>query len=163
MRSVTNTNLLFWVNLPMEHFLRENVPLRHVILNVKTLFMSWWRSAFNEVNDWALYVHCTYFLILYRWKDVENETRTIDIANKTEVRKFATGMFVATRTYLNNLTGLLDYQLKLIKYTDLIFKKFYSLKVPSLGRDSFDILRNDSDYTIIFWWHCQEPKYLSKP
>ena len=47
---------------------------------------------------------------------MENETRSIDISNKTEVRKFATTMFVATRTYLNDLSGLLDYQLKLIKY-----------------------------------------------
>ena len=34
----------------MEHFL--HVPLRHLI-NAKPPFMSWWRSAFNEVNDWA--------------------------------------------------------------------------------------------------------------
>ena len=55
------------------------------------------------------------FISSNRWKDVENETRSIDISNKTEVRKFATTMFVATRTYLNDLSGLLDYQLKLIK------------------------------------------------
>ena len=37
----------------MEHFLQGNVPLRH-LLNAKPLFMFWRRSAFNEVNDWAL-------------------------------------------------------------------------------------------------------------
>ena len=37
----------------MEHFLQGNVPLRH-LLNAKSPFMSWRRSAFNEVNDWAL-------------------------------------------------------------------------------------------------------------
>ena len=36
-----------------EHFLQGNVPLRH-LLNTKSPFMSWRRSAFNEVNDWAL-------------------------------------------------------------------------------------------------------------
>ena len=36
----------------MEHFLQENVPIRH-LLNAKTQFMSWRRSAFNEENDWA--------------------------------------------------------------------------------------------------------------
>ena len=37
----------------MENFLQGNVPLRH-LLNAKPPFMSWWRSAFSEVNDWAL-------------------------------------------------------------------------------------------------------------
>ena len=37
-----------------EHFLQGNVRLR-LQLNSKPLFMSWWRSAFNKVNDWALY------------------------------------------------------------------------------------------------------------
>ena len=36
-----------------EHFLQGNVPLWH-LLNAKPPFMSWWRSAFNKVNDWAL-------------------------------------------------------------------------------------------------------------
>ena len=36
----------------MEHFLQGNVPLRH-LLNAKPAFMSWRRTAFNEVNDWA--------------------------------------------------------------------------------------------------------------
>ena len=31
---------------------RLNIPLRHLI-NAKTQFMSWQRSAVNEVNDWA--------------------------------------------------------------------------------------------------------------
>ena len=57
MRRVTNTNLLFWVNFftqsLTEHFLQGNVPLMH-LLNEKPLFISWRRSAFNEVNDWAL-------------------------------------------------------------------------------------------------------------
>ena len=57
MRRVTNTNLLFWVNLPKpsltEHFLQGNVPLRH-LLNAKPPFISWRRSAFNEVNDCTL-------------------------------------------------------------------------------------------------------------
>ena len=35
----------------MENFLQENVPLRH-LLKSKPPFMSWRRSAFNEVNDW---------------------------------------------------------------------------------------------------------------
>ena len=54
MRRVTNTNLLFWVTLPKaltEHFLHANVPLRH-LLNAKSLFIPWRRSAYNEVNDW---------------------------------------------------------------------------------------------------------------
>ena len=37
----------------MEHFLQGNVPIRHLI-NSKPLFLSWRRSAFNEVNDCAL-------------------------------------------------------------------------------------------------------------
>ena len=41
----------------MEHFLQVNIPLRH-LLNAKPLFISWWRSAFNEVNDWAQ--NCTF-------------------------------------------------------------------------------------------------------
>ena len=49
MRRVTNTNLLKALT---EHFL-GNVPLRH-LLNVKPPFMSGRKSAFNEVNDWAL-------------------------------------------------------------------------------------------------------------
>ena len=56
MRRVTNTNLLFWVSdsrALTEHFLQGNVPLRH-LLKTKPLIVSWWRSAFNEVNDWAL-------------------------------------------------------------------------------------------------------------
>ena len=36
-----------------EHFLQGNVPLRD-LLNAKSLFMSWWRSAYYEVNDWGL-------------------------------------------------------------------------------------------------------------
>ena len=36
-----------------EHFLQGYVPLRH-LLNEKPLFMSWQRSAFDEVNNWAL-------------------------------------------------------------------------------------------------------------
>ena len=36
------------------YFLQGNVPLRH-LLNEEILFTSWWRSAFNDVNDWALY------------------------------------------------------------------------------------------------------------
>ena len=36
----------------MEHFLQGNIPLRY-LLNAKSPFMSWQRSAFNEVNDWA--------------------------------------------------------------------------------------------------------------
>ena len=55
MKRVTNTNLLFWVNLQKaltEHFLQGNIPLKH-LLNAKPPFMSWRRSAFNEVIDWA--------------------------------------------------------------------------------------------------------------
>ena len=37
----------------MEQFLQGNVPLRH-LLNEDTLFISWQRSAFNDVNDWTL-------------------------------------------------------------------------------------------------------------
>ena len=40
-------------NALIEHYIQENVPLRH-LLNTKPPFMSWRRSAFNEVNDWAL-------------------------------------------------------------------------------------------------------------
>ena len=36
----------------MEHFLQGNVPLSH-LLNAKAQFKSWWRSVFNEVNDWG--------------------------------------------------------------------------------------------------------------
>ena len=35
-----------------EQVLQGNVPLKQ-ILNEKPSFMSWWRSAFNEVNDYA--------------------------------------------------------------------------------------------------------------
>ena len=45
MRRITNAALT-------ENFLQGNVPLRH-LLNVKPPIMSWWRSAFNEVNDSA--------------------------------------------------------------------------------------------------------------
>ena len=38
----------------------SNVPLRH-LLNDETLFASWWRSAIEEVNNWApksaIYLH----------------------------------------------------------------------------------------------------------
>ena len=38
------------------HMLQGKVSLRHLLkLNAKPLFMSWQSSAFNEVNDWALY------------------------------------------------------------------------------------------------------------
>ena len=40
----------------MEHFLQGNIPLRH-LLNAKPPFISWPRSTFNEVNDWALGYH----------------------------------------------------------------------------------------------------------
>ena len=56
MRRVTNTNLLFWIYLIKaltEHFLQGNVPLRH-LLNAKPPFMSWRRSAINDLNDWDL-------------------------------------------------------------------------------------------------------------
>ena len=58
-RRVTNTNILFWFKLPKvltEHFLQGNVPLRH-LLKAKPPFMSWWRYAFKEVNDWSQRVH----------------------------------------------------------------------------------------------------------
>ena len=35
-----------------EQFLQGIIPLSHQ-LNAKPPFMSWRRSAFNEVNDWA--------------------------------------------------------------------------------------------------------------
>ena len=35
-----------------EYFLQGNDPLKN-LLNAKPLIMSWSRSAFNEVNDWA--------------------------------------------------------------------------------------------------------------
>ena len=79
MRRVTNTNLLFWVNLwltkaLMEYFLHGNISLRHM-LNAKPPFMSWRRSAFNEVNDWALvYAHALY---LYYCTLSSSSTRTI--------------------------------------------------------------------------------------
>ena len=37
----------------MKPFLQGSVPLSY-LPNAKSPFMSWWRSAFNEVNDWAL-------------------------------------------------------------------------------------------------------------
>ena len=38
----------------MEQFnLLENVPLRY-LLNEKKLFLSWHRSAIEELDDWAL-------------------------------------------------------------------------------------------------------------
>ena len=45
-----------------EHFLQGNVPLRH-LLNAKLPFMSWWRSALNEVNDWALDISYLPFIL----------------------------------------------------------------------------------------------------
>ena len=53
MRRVTNTNLTKSLGLA-EPFLQGNVSLRH-LLNAKLPLMSSRRSAFNEVNDWALY------------------------------------------------------------------------------------------------------------
>ena len=38
----------------MKQFLPGNIPLRHLLIK-ETLFMSWWRSAMKEVNDWAMY------------------------------------------------------------------------------------------------------------
>ena len=50
-------SLLSWLTKAlMEHFLQGNVPLRH-LLNAKPPFMSWQRSAFNEVYNWALKLH----------------------------------------------------------------------------------------------------------
>ena len=50
--------LLIWDKVPTtnvltEQFLQGNVPLRH-LLKEETLFMSSWRSATKEVNDWSL-------------------------------------------------------------------------------------------------------------
>ena len=39
-------------NVLTEQFIQRNVPSRH-LLNEETLFMSWWRSAIKEVNDWG--------------------------------------------------------------------------------------------------------------
>ena len=39
--------------MEQEHFLQGNIPLKH-LLNTKPSFISYWRSAFNEVNNWAL-------------------------------------------------------------------------------------------------------------
>ena len=36
----------------MHPFFHDNVTLRY-LLNEKTLFTSWWRSAIKEVNDWS--------------------------------------------------------------------------------------------------------------
>ena len=41
------------IKVLMEHFFQGNLPLRH-LLNAKPPFMSWRRSAFNEVKDCAL-------------------------------------------------------------------------------------------------------------
>ena len=39
----------------MEQFnLLENVPLRYLLNEKKKLFLSWHRSAIEELDDWAL-------------------------------------------------------------------------------------------------------------
>ena len=58
MRRLTITNLLFWVKLPMlilssVPIFKKNVSSRNLI-SIKHQFMSWWRFAFNKVNDWTL-------------------------------------------------------------------------------------------------------------
>ena len=53
MRRVTNTSLLFWVNIPSLNGALPSEEMFHYLLNAKPPFMSWPRSAFNEVNDWA--------------------------------------------------------------------------------------------------------------
>ena len=52
------------------------------------------------------------FFLLFRWKDVEDEKRTVDISNKTEVRKFSTDMYRTTQKYLGKLKYLLRVQLE---------------------------------------------------
>ena len=46
-------------NALIDHFLQGNVPLRQ-LLNAKPPFMSWRRSAFNEVNNWAPVLGCSH-------------------------------------------------------------------------------------------------------
>ena len=73
----------------MELFLQENIPLRHMI-NTKPLFISWRRSAFNEVNDWSLYVHeeCNKSVVHWRCKKKMQEVQNIFWVMLVKFRNF---------------------------------------------------------------------------
>ena len=51
----------------------------------------------------------------HRWQDVEDEERTVDTENRTEVRKFATKLYRTTIEYTKTLRELQDTQLEIIK------------------------------------------------
>ena len=50
--------------------------------------------------------------MLFRWKDVEDGKRTVDISNQTEVRKFSTNMYRTTQKYLKKLKWLERIQIR---------------------------------------------------
>ena len=54
-----------------ENFLQGHVLFRH-LLHAKPPFMSWWRSTFNEVNDWALQFVVVYNFLYCRKRRNEN-------------------------------------------------------------------------------------------
>ena len=81
MRWITNKNLLFWVNC--NQIQKGELPSRKCSIKISTNFkkrwelMSWQKSAFNEVNDWApsLCIYMTVILSMERYLAV---TKPID-------------------------------------------------------------------------------------
>ena len=51
---------------------------------------------------------------LYRWAEVEEEERSVGVANRTEVRKFAGKLNEIILEYVRTLREFQDYQLKVI-------------------------------------------------
>ena len=55
---------------------------------------------------------CFEVFFVFRWKDVQDEKRTVDISNQTEVRKFSTDMYRTTQKYLKRLKRLERIQIR---------------------------------------------------
>ena len=82
MRRVTISNLLFWDNLFKE------IQLHTCYLNEKPLFMSWWRSVFNEEFFFRIDQYGTYGVEL------------LDMNTRTQIRHIPCGS--ASDINLNN-------------------------------------------------------------
>ena len=54
------------------------------------------------------------FFSLRRWAEVEEEERSVGVANRTEVRKFAGKLNEIILEYVRTLREFQDYQLKVI-------------------------------------------------
>ena len=59
-------------------------------------------------------VHISFSISVCRWAEVEEEERSVGVANRTEVRKFAGKLNEIILEYVRTLREFQDYQLKVI-------------------------------------------------